>query len=637
MPPIPINPGGASFTTTKNEVAAPGPPSAIRPLVIIGYCAGLATFTATPYSSPGAMQLACGTGSLVGAADYALSPNGGVQLVHVINHGGPTAATYGTITQSITGSAPAIVEADGTVLPTRTLVPTIEFTTTFVAGVAGGFYRYTFDGIRYSSEYALDTATSLTLPFGGGKYNILPPLAARVARLANIRTKFLAHAAGTGTYHGTADLESYTIPTPIDAATVLTCSAALLTSARAHVLKVTGSPAIHGIADATASTALLALVAPATQAQAWVFMEAIAVILFGSGTANSGHTIRTTGTVHGAADATNILTIAAATGGDVTADDSFTLQTNGPAPDSGSLTTAIRKLRDYTGDFGALLIADPLTGGLAEVVSTEIKALWPFGKFRDCVIPFRLPAAGETAAQYKAAIAAEYADVDSTEIRLVAGGCMLQQVLMQLSEGYAEPLSLPAWWVAATRARNQPEKYLSFAQAPKGVKLRDSSGNLYTRCFDEQDGEYYSVENRCIGMRSKPARAGVYCTQDLLLYGAESPWALGPYTSVVNFAVETVQDFLSKSSEEGYASPPDEPLADEIRKELEANANAYLDSEVVKKGRATECVIVLDANAGLEGVLGWTMTMVPLTYPINGVRLTLTISLVGGISAKIGG
>jgi hypothetical protein len=138
-------------------------------------------------------------------------------------------------------------------------------------------------------------------------------------------------------------------------------------------------------------------------------------------------------------------------------------------------------------------------------------------------------------------------------------------------------------------------------------------------------------------MRSKPGRAGVFCTQDLLLYAAESPWALGPYTSVANFAVETVQDFLTKSSEEGYASPPDEPLPDEIRKELEENANAYLDAEIVKKGRATECTIALDANAGLEGVLPWTMTIVPLTYPINGVRLTLTISLVGGITAKIGG
>ena len=129
-----------------------------------------------------------------------------------------------------------------------------------------------------------------------------------ITRITELKTDFVAHAAGTGTYHGTADGATYTITTPTNAATVYTSCGELKTAALAHVVKVSGSPAIHGAADSQAQAALWSLVIPTTLEEARVFVAAFSAIMFGS----VGHTTRTSPAVHGAADATNVLTSATA-------------------------------------------------------------------------------------------------------------------------------------------------------------------------------------------------------------------------------------------------------------------------------------------------------------------------------------
>jgi hypothetical protein len=132
-------------------------------------------------------------------------------------------------------------------------------------------------------------------------------LASLIARITDLRTQILAHAAGTGTYHGTADGASYTITVPTNAAEVYTACGQLKTTGLAHVVKVSGSPAIHGVVDTAAQGALSALVIPSTPEEARLFVEAFAAIMFGT----SGHTNRTAPAVHGAVDAANVLTSSA--------------------------------------------------------------------------------------------------------------------------------------------------------------------------------------------------------------------------------------------------------------------------------------------------------------------------------------
>jgi hypothetical protein len=133
-------------------------------------------------------------------------------------------------------------------------------------------------------------------------------LTSLIARITDIRTQVLAHAAGTGTYHGSADGVVYTITVPTMAATVYTACGQLKTTGVAHAPKVTGGTPIHGGIDLATVGALSALVVPTTLEEARLFVEAFAGIFFGA----SGHTTRTTDSIHGAADATNVLTSTAA-------------------------------------------------------------------------------------------------------------------------------------------------------------------------------------------------------------------------------------------------------------------------------------------------------------------------------------
>lgn len=133
-------------------------------------------------------------------------------------------------------------------------------------------------------------------------------LASLIARITDIRTQFLAHAAGTGTYHGSADGASYTITVPTTATQVYTACGQLKTAGIAHAPKVTGGTPIHGGIDFSTVGALSALVVPTTLEEARLFIEAFANIFFGA----TGHTSRTVDSIHGAADATNVLTSSAA-------------------------------------------------------------------------------------------------------------------------------------------------------------------------------------------------------------------------------------------------------------------------------------------------------------------------------------
>jgi hypothetical protein len=477
------------LTVSKNTVAAAGPPAAVRPLVVIGYSSLGDVAVPGPYTSIKTLQSDHGVGSAVEAAAFALSPYGRVGTVHVINAGGSNAGAYGSITATWGGDDPTSVAGDGSAKPGDTLEVKVVFTAAGVVGTTGIKYKFSLDGgFSYFSERDLGTATSITLPYGGGTYN--------------------------------------------------------LTNAK-----------------------------------------------------------------------------------DVAVGDTFELSTTGPSPDATQLVAAVRALRGYAGDFGAILFADPMTGAVLNTVVAELQGLWEYGKFRDAVVSFRAPNAGESVATYKAAFATSFGAYSTTECRVCSGGVRQYSPLMVTSEGQSRPLRPPSWWVAAARARSQPETSLQSLEAAAGVEIKDSKGNTLDRCIDEQENAY-SVEVRSLGMRTNPQKnaAGVYVTQDITLFGADSPWVLGPYTSVTNHITETVQSYLVSALGRGFPSAPGQPFSEDVRQGLEDGANAIIKAEGEDKGRCTEALIKLSPTAGLNGRVDWEGTIVPLNYNANGGSLVLSLS-----------
>ncbi len=630
---IPINPGGGQVTVSKSLAASPGLPASIRPLVVFGYSTTLAVATPQPFTRPGVLQSEGGTGSAVEAGAYLLSPDGNVQTIHVVNTGAENPGSYGSITPDVDPLTTVTLEGDSVVKPDQALEVIIRITVGGALTVDGIFYDVSLDGgFSFAAPRALGTATSITLPYGGGKFNFLAT-DALVLLANNLKAKYEAHRVLTsGSVHGAADTTNdVTAPNATNLATAITLLNDIRTQYEAHRVLTSGS--VHGAADSTNAVS-----APAASDLATAI--ALANDLR---TQYEAHRVLTSGSVHGAADSTNTITEDPA--GVVTAGDTWSLETVAPSASTAQIQAAIRSLWDYPFDFGGMLFADPITGALADVIAQELPGLWERNKFKDVVASFRPPNAGETVTQYKAAITSSFAAYSSTEIRVCTGGVRQFSPLMISSGSRARPLRPWGWAVAAMRAVNEPQAYLAFAPAPRGVYIKEN-GRALPRCFDENNGGLYSVETRTIGTRSDPQRTnglfGVFATQGLLLYQADSPWVLGPYTVVVNYLLEEISRFLKSSSQppNGYASAPNAPLEDEVRLRIQASAQSLADANGPDQGRCFQVQVVLDPSSGLNGEMIWTMTTVPNNYPINGARLTALLSgepLSETITTQVGG
>jgi hypothetical protein len=162
------------------------------------------------------------------------------------------------------------------------------------------------------------------------------------------------------------------------------------------------------------------------------------------------------------------------------------------------------------------------------------------------------------------------------------------------------------------------------------VRIRDSRGRILPGCLDESTGEFYSVQHRTIGTKTDTTRdsnGGVFITQDLVLYDSNSDWILGPYSGVVNHALRTAAPVVvyASTTPNGFPSPPAEPLDQESRDSIKGDVDARLIPEMAGKRRCVQTAFsFVDSSAG---VFRWKITVVPNSYPINGVLVKASISL----------
>jgi hypothetical protein len=450
----------------------------------------------TPFntSQPTDLKSTFGTGDGVEASLFSL--NNELRSITFLRVD-PTDAIDGAygLTTVESSAVGLLVAGDATAKPTDLWDVVVKFTKGGRLGETGIQYQYSLDnGGKYSGTKDLGTATSITLPFGAGKYDLTGnELDLLLARLVDIRTEFLAHTGGTGTYHGSLDGGSYTVATPIDDATALTCCANLRTHALTHVVKVSGSPAIHGAADTTASTTITALANPTTRTEAIAFAEAFAAAFFGDGTANSGHTVRISPAVHGAADAVNVLTSDPALLDDIRAGDLFYLGTTAKRWHIDQLVVSLLLVRDSNLPINGVLeiVGNVLTSAEAQAIEDALDLVAT--KYRDvaAVGHFRPRNTGESLQVYADAFAAAHPPASRSgrrgRLTLTASGYIPSQ---QWVGGVGVR---PASFATAPRlahTRISTNAIYASAQPPVGfgtlkMVLRDTSGAVLPRAVDE--------------------------------------------------------------------------------------------------------------------------------------------------------
>jgi hypothetical protein len=578
------------------------------PLLIVGplpATATLAANTAAVYNTPDQVVDEIPHGPLAEAACYCLAnEDRRVVVIGTPATGTPGAYTSIDVSDFASASKPDI-EGDAVVLPEDDLEPGVEFVAGGTLGTTGITYRYRTGGALssgLSGIIALGTATSITLPYGAGKYNLKAPLALLVARAADVRTKFLAHTDfTTGGVHTIADPNTYTITVPVDEATTLTACGELLTAALDHVDELA---TVHGAVDATAQTALGALVAPATRAAAVTFIEAFVAIMFGT----SGHTQRTTSSIHGAADLTNVLVAPAASLGVITAGDSFSAITSAPRWSIAELGAAldVAMTLPTSKDFSHVEIVGPvLTGVEADSIATKIEALRNRQRNRRASTHFRMRNSGESLSAYATAYETAF-------------GQTVQRRLLGPAVSWYMPSGHP------DRLGQVDVRPFSFAVAPRIVRtdevispadetgfgaftgyVRDSTGAaVLSRAVDDEFQELFTPL-RAVAPRTITGEpeTQIYVGQGGMLAPEGSDYSILPFARVADGVCDSAFPLYRKRLQQKVLPAADGSgtIDPDERKRIDAGVEEPLTARWVRTGQATFIEARLDENAIITG------------------------------------
>lgn len=542
------------------------------------------------------------------------------------------AGVYGAITVEDQGAG-FTVTGDGTIKPGDHWLPMVRFTRGGNFGTAGIKYQYSLDkGQKFSGDRDLGTDLFITLPSGGGKYNLASlGLAALIARVAEVRTDFLAHTAEDGTFHGAVDPGSpYTIAVPTNDATILTACANLRTHALTHVVAVGG---VHGAADTTAQTAITALTAPATRAEAVEFIEEFVTAFFGDGvTLNSGHTLRTASTIHDAPDNVNVLTSTPAIAGDdVVIGDFFYLETTGPRWSIDKLVEAIGKVKDSNAPCNGVLeiVGNVLTNAEADAIETALEGLGE--KYRDvrAIGHWRKRNLGESLQAYATAFETAHP--------------------LASASGRQGRLSLMAWYYTPSQlvpgaAAPRP---MSFAMAPRLARLPIATNAISVvdcgsfrgalRAANGYDVLDYAVDESfapvCTPVRlwaflSDPD--GILSSRPVTLAPDGSDFSLIHYGRVIDAVKKSAYRSLKRRMGQKVAPKPGTALIEpnEAKRIGEAEAKK-LNAQFTDTGQTDNVRVVIDPNSTVSGLVKLVtvdLFIRPVGY-IEDIRVNMQFAL----------
>lgn len=324
--------------------------------------------------------------------------------------------TYDTIDVSgVTGTVEPAVDAS--------VVPRDEYEGYWLI-VAGGdigttgitYYESNDGGRTLSGLRKLGTGTTFELSTEGIKIDLNPPVAELAAYVDDLRLMTIDHFAEiAASVHGAADATSGTgIPgtTVNTLALARTCMIALKAAGLLHVVNTAMS--IHGASDTTAQTALTAISISASSTGQQVLTAALAykAAMFGTGTANSGHTIRTTSSIHGAADAVNVITAATPTTGTFVAGDIVRSQTFAPFPSVDDLAAAFSSLALSDHTPGIVLLPGRTPASYGPTITAGLDLMKANGKPCECIVQARRATSLESQSQLRDALEDEWDDTD---------------------------------------------------------------------------------------------------------------------------------------------------------------------------------------------------------------------------------
>jgi hypothetical protein len=522
------------------------------------------------------------------------------------------------VADSVAGSFGTINTDDltGDVVPAVSGSPLDEFELYFEVAIGGTIGQ---DGITFYADaqngrtdtpalLSLGTASSYTWPSTGATLTFNPPSAAIIALVNDLRTDFIAHFALTsGSVHLAADTTS---DDGIgSAATNLATAITLVNQLRAALVLHGANLTAHTIADTNIETGDLA--PAATDGQTAVTLANDLKSKY------NAHRVLLTGTVHGAADSTNVTSAADATHGDLEDGDIIRVRTTGPKWDTDALAAGFTALAESSEDFDVLVISGPVSASEAAAVSAGITTLEERGKRPAVLFAARGPDEGEAEEDWLDDVKADFVSYTDDRVTKCAipARCTIDDGARVLI------LDTVALAPVAAHCMAMPDISTSPADVGRGaltgVSLVNEDGDRIHH--DEADNPTLDDPAHFLTLRRLPdssLRTGTYITNPWLCYPAGGKIFIWPDRRVANLLARTaVRTSLTKLGSKLVVAPSvvqgagilSEPAAEAIRGNIAGRCKAAVKNNITNPDDPG--LVIVDRNVTTVG----PQTIVPVT------------------------
>lgn len=307
--------------------------------------------------------------------------------------------------------------------------------------------------------------------------------------------------------------------------------------------------------------------------------------------------------------------------GSLAAGDVFTFSATAATPLTSELSAALDSLTSTGKAWEFAFITSPLAAADASAVATWLASLHAVGKHHWAAGNFRLPAAGETEADYLDAFEVFRATFSSTSLVVGAGAAKVMSPISRRQ--YRRPAMLPvAALISACSEEIDPaalDGKLGGDTGPlPGTAIRDAEGNPEAGYHDEAVNPGLD-DLHATTLRTWDGELGVYVGNCRLMGSDDSDFQFVQARRVMNIARTVARAYMLRRLSKPLPISPRTGFVQEWKlREIEAGCNEALSKALLQKPKASAARVVLSRNDPVTTApypLTGQLKVVPLAYP----------------------
>lgn len=293
--------------------------------------------------------------------------------------------------------------------------------------------------------------------------------------------------------------------------------------------------------------------------------------------------------------------------------DRWSVTTTGPKLSSSDLTPAFEALKDYSGEWLRVLVLTHADATILAACHAFATSFHKEGKYPEVITNLRPRGLAEERPDYQAALAAEVAEVQSSEVSPVADQCEVVSALSGRRLRMLAAIPYAARLMLIDDSRDAAEKALG---ALPNVFLTTAAGER--RYHDERRWEGLDALGittlRTFGGR--PISPGVYINNPRLLSGAGSDYRYFQLSAILNRIIETAFSLLNERLSARVLLNSEGKIREDVASTVEEAASAELRTLYSDPGRVSNVRLKLSRtdNVLSTDTISFTVEAQPLAY-----------------------